>query len=109
MKGDTLHITKNMIKSPHNEDNQTWHFFKGFLSGLSPIYLQTVEKVLKEVDMLRSGEIDYYKVSSEYFQLVVWINENYKGQLSSYDGLLKVMESCDKPYGEQKIFTDENY
>ncbi len=94
-----------MIKAPYNEDNETWNFFKMFLKELSPIYLQTVEKVLKEVELIRSGQIDYYGISPEYFRLTVWINENYKGILSSYDGLLKVMESCDVPYGDQKIFT----
>ena len=97
-----------MMKAPYNEDDETWKFFKMFLKDLGPIYTEIIEKVLKEVEMLRSGEIDYYKVSSGYFMLTVWINENYSGLLSSYDGLLKVMESCDKPYGEQKIFTDES-
>ena len=93
-----------MIKAEHNEDDQSWNFFKLFLTELSPIYLDSVNKVLKEVHMIRSGQINYYNISPDYFKLTVWINENYHSPYISYDGLLKVMSSCNRPYGCQTVW-----
>lgn len=88
--------------------SDSWNLFKVFLRELKPEYLRYIESALKEVGDLRDKKITYYQVTPEYFDMVKWINENHTGIVSSYDGLLKVIDSCDKPFGKQTIFNLDN-
>lgn len=94
-----------MIAAQVTVEESNWRWFIVFLKELKPYQIRYIENILKEVEDYKKHN-DGYKVPPDNYELIIWIAKNYTGIISSYSGLLIVMESCDQPYGKQTIFSE---